>query len=655
VGRTLIEKILNSHIVEGRPSKGEEVGIKVDQIFTEDATGVPAFLEFESLGLDKVKTEVVSYIDHNTTQVGFENADDHKYLRTVAAKYGVILSRAGNGICHQVHLERFAKPNVVLLGADSHTPTAGGIGSLALGAGGLDVAVAMSGKPFYMIYPKVINIYLTGQLQPWVSAKDIVLKVLQILTTKGNVNYAIEYSGPGVKTLSVPERATITNMETEAGVTTSIFPSDEVTLDFLRRQEREKDWIPTEPDSDATYDKVIELDLSELEPMIACPDSPDNVKTVREVEGIKVDQVAIGSCTNSSYRDLMVVASILKGRSVHEDLECGLAPGSRQVLLMLNENGVLESFVKAGVRVMESACGFCFGGYFAPGSGEVSLRTNNRNYKGRSGTRDAKVYLVSPETAAASAIFGEITDPRKLEKIGIKYEDIEPRFPERFIVDDSMFIFPLPEKEREKVEILRGPNIQPIPENTPLPEHLEGIATIKVGDKITTDHIMPAGGYLKYWSNIPEYAKHTFEIVDSNFAKRALENRDKGLSNFIIAGESYGQGSSREHAALCPMYLGVKGVIAKSFERMHRANLANFGIIPLQFINPNDYDTINQGDRIDIVEIRKQIQQRKELISAIDRSSGKEVKLKIILTERERDFVLAGGLLPYIGKTEGSK
>lgn len=652
---TLVEKILNNHIVEGRPSKGEEVGIKVDQILTEDATGVPAFLEFELLGLKEVKTEVVSYIDHNTTQVGFENADDHKYLRTVAAKYGVILSKAGIGICHQVHLERFAKPDVVLLGADSHTPTAGGIGSLALGAGGLDVAVAMSGKPFYMIYPKVINIHLTGQLQPWVSAKDIVLKVLQILTTKGNVNYAIEYSGPGVKTLSVPERATIANQGTETGVTTSIFPSDEVTLDFLRRQEREKDWIPIEPDPDATYDKVIELDLSGLEPMIACPDSPDNVKTVREVEGIKVDQVAIGSCTNSSYRDLMIVANILKGRSVHKDLECGLAPGSSQVIAMLMENGSLETFVKAGVRVMEAACGFCFGGYFAPGSGEVSLRTNNRNYKGRSGTRDAKVYLVSPETAAASAITGEITDPRKLEKMGIKYENIEPSFPERFAINDSMFIFPLSAEEREKVGILRGPNIQPIPENIPLPEDLEGIATIKVRDKITTDHIMPAGGYLKYWSNIPEYAKHTFEIVDSNFVKRALENRDKGLANFIIAGESYGQGSSREHAALCPMYLGVKGVIAKSFERMHRANLANFGIIPLQFINPDDYDAINQGDRIDIVEIRKQIQQRKELISAIDRSSGKEIKLKIILMERERDFVLVGGLLPYIRKTEGSK
>lgn len=656
MGEALIEKILNSHIVEGRPIRGEEVGIRVDQIFTEDATGVPAFLEFESLGLDEVKTEVVSYIDHNTTQVGFENADDHKYLRTVAEKYGVILSRPGNGICHQVHLERFAKPGLIILGADSHTPTAGGIGAIGIGAGGLDVAVAMSGKPFYMLYPKIINIHLIGQLRPWVSAKDVVLKVLQILTTKGNVGYAIEYSGPGVKTLSVPERATITNMGTETGVTTSIFPSDEVTLDFLRMQGREKDWIPIEPDSDATYDKVIELNLSELEPMIACPDSPDNVKTVREVEGIKVDQVAIGSCTNSSYRDLMIAANILKGQTVHKDVECGLAPGSRQVLLEIIKNGGIKSFVKAGVRVMESACGFCFGGYFAPGSGEVSLRTNNRNYKGRSGTKDAKVYLVSPETAAASAIFGKITDPRNLEKMGINYEDIKPSFPEKFTIDDSMFIFPLPKEEREKVEILRGPNIQPIPENTPLPEDLKGIVTIKVGDKITTDHIVPAERYLKFWSNVPEYSKHTFEVIDPNFAERAMKNKQRGIANFIVAGESYGQGSSREHAVLCPMYLGVKAVIAKSFERIHLANLANFGVVPLQFVNHSDYELIDQEDEIEIKDVRKAIQRKNEFVYANIRSAKrgvKEIRLMIMLTERQREFVLAGGLLPYL-RTEGN-
>ena len=653
MGKSIIEKILDSHIAEGKPKRGEEVGIRVDQTLTQDATGTAAYLEFETMGFDEVKTEAVSYVDHNTVQVGFENADDHKYLQTVAEKYGIIFSRPGNGICHQVHLERFAKPGKVLIGSDSHTPTAGGIGELAIGVGGLDVAVAMGGGLYYLIYPKIIKIELTGRLQKWVSAKDVVLKVLEILTVKGNVGYAIEYGGPGVKTLTVPERATIANMGAETGVTTSIFPSDEITLDFLRRQRREKDWVRLEADPDAEYDKVIEINLSELEPMIACPDSPGNVKKVKEVEGIKVDQVAIGSCTNSSYRDLMMVANILNGRVAHKDLEFGVAPGSRQVIEMIAESGGLLNLVKAGARIFESACGFCIGNSFSPGTQGVSLRTNNRNFKGRCGTEDAKVYLVSPETAAAAVITGEITDPRELEKMGIKYEDVN--LPERFIADDSMFIFPLPKEKREKVEIFRGPNIQPLPKNEPLPKDIKGVVTIKVGDKITTDHIMPAGQYLKYRSNIPKYAEHVFEPVDKDFSKRALENKKNGIANIIVGGESYGQGSSREHAAICPMYLGVKAVIAKTIERIHLDNLANFGIVPLQFIDPSDYDSIKEGDEIEIPQIAKALESDEEEITAIDRTANREFKLKILLTERQRKFVLEGGLLPYTRRIGGSR
>jgi len=653
MGKSIIEKILDSHIAEGKPKRGEEVGIRVDQTLTQDATGTAAYLEFETMGFDEVKTEAVSYVDHNTIQVGFENADDHKYLQTVAEKYGIIFSRPGNGICHQVHLERFAKPGKVLIGSDSHTPTAGGIGELAIGVGGLDVAVAMGGGLYYLIYPKIIKIELTGRLQKWVSAKDIVLKVLEMLTVKGNVGYAIEYGGPGVKTLTVPERATIANMGAETGVTTSIFPSDEITLDFLRRQRREKDWVRLEADPDAEYDKVIEINLSELEPMIACPDSPGNVKKVKEVEGIKVDQVAIGSCTNSSYRDLMMVANILKGRVAHKDLEFGVAPGSRQVIEMIAESGGLLNLVKAGARIFESACGFCIGNSFSPGTQGVSLRTNNRNFKGRCGTEDAKVYLVSPETAAAAVITGEITDPRELEKMGIKYEDVN--LPERFIADDSMFIFPLPKEKREKVEIFRGPNIQPLPKNEPLPKDIKGVVTIKVGDKITTDHIMPAGQYLKYRSNIPKYAEHVFEPVDKDFSKRALENKKNGIANIIVGGESYGQGSSREHAAICPMYLGVKAVIAKTIERIHLDNLANFGIVPLQFIDPSDYDSIKEGDEIEIPQIAKVLESGEEEITAIDRTANREFKLKILLTERQKKFVLEGGLLPYTRRIGGSR
>lgn len=653
MGKNIIEKILDTHIVEGTSEKGKEIGIKIDQTLTQDATGTAAYLEFEAIGFNEVKTEAVSFVDHNTIQVGFENADDHKYLQSVAEKYGIIFSRPGNGICHQVHLERFAKPGKTLIGSDSHTPTAGGVGSLAIGVGGLDVSVAMGGGPYYFTYPKVIKIELTGKLQPWVSAKDIILKVLEVLTTKGNVGYAIEYGGAGVKTLTVPERATITNMGAETGVTTSIFPSDEITLAFLKKEGREKDWIPLEADPDAVYERTIEINLSALVPMIACPDSPDNVKKVQDVEGIPVDQVAIGSCTNSSYRDLMIVAHILKGKVAHKNLEFGVAPGSRQVLEMIADSGGLKDLIQSGARVFETACGFCIGNSFSPNSGGVSLRTINRNFKGRSGTADAKVYLVSPETAAASVITGVITDPRKLEDIGIKYEEVE--LPDRFFIDDSMFIFPKPVEEREKVEIFRGPNIQPIPRNDPLPSDINGVATIKVGDKVTTDHIMPAGQYLKYRSNIPRYAEHVFELLDPTFAKRALENKEKGIANLVIAGESYGQGSSREHAALCPMFLGVKGIIAKTIERIHLDNLANFGILPLQFVNPSDYDGINQGDEIEIPDILNALEKGEKEINAFNKTKGVEFKLKIMLTDRQRKFVMAGGLLPYTGKTGGKK
>ena len=653
MGKNIIQKIIDSHIVDGIPEKGKEVGIKVDQTLTQDATGTAAYLEFEAMGFKEVKTEAVSYVDHNTVQVGFENADDHNYLRTVAKKYGIIFSRPGNGICHQVQLERFAKPGRVLIGSDSHTPTAGGIGELAIGVGGLDVAVAMGGGPYYLTYPKVIKIELTGKLRPWVSAKDVVLKVLSILHTKGNVGYAIEYGGEGVKTLTVPERATITNMGAETGVTTSIFPSDEMTYDFMKKEGREKDWIELKADPDAEYDRIIKIDLSKIEPMIACPDSPGNVKTVREVEGLHVDQVAIGSCTNSSYRDLMIVAHILKGRVAHPDIEFGVAPGSRQVIEMVDEGKGLKTLVQAGARIFESACGFCIGNSFAPGTNAVSLRTNNRNFKGRCGTKSAKVYLVSPETAAAAVITGKITDPRRLEEMGIKYENI--RLPDRFILDDSMFIFPLPEEEREKVTIFRGPNIKPIPKNEPLFESIKGVVTIKVGDKVTTDHIMPAGPYLKYRSNVPKYATHVFEPIDPTFPQRSLNNKEKGIANIIVGGESYGQGSSREHAALCPMYLGVKAVIAKTIERIHQANLVNFGIAPLLFERAEDYDIIEQGDEVEIPNIREAVESGAEEVMLKNITKNKEIKLKLFLTDRQRKIILEGGLLPYTAKGGANK
>ncbi len=648
MGKNLFQKIIESHLVSGKMEKGEEIAIKVDQTLIQDATGTTACLEFESLGFREVKSFAVIYIDHNTVQIGFENMDDHKYLQSVAERFGIIFSKPGNGICHQVHLERFAKPGTILIGSDSHTPTAGGIGALAIGAGGLDVAIAMGGGPFYLTYPKVIKVDLKGELPPWVSAKDVILKVLSIITTKGNVGCILEYGGEGVKSLSVPDRATIANMGAETGVTTSLFPSDEVTLEFLRKQGREGDWIPLEADEDAKYDGVIEINLSELEPLIACPHSPDNVKPVREVEGIKVDQVAIGSCTNSSYRDLMTVAHILSGRVIHKDVQLGITPGSKQVLLTVERDGGLSAMIRAGARILEATCNFCIGNSFSPCSNGVSLRTSNRNFKGRSGTPNALVYLASPETAAAAALTGRITDPRRLEDIGISYRRFS--LPSSFVIDDSGFIFPLPREEREKVEIYRGPNIKPIPIKNELKSSIRGVIAIKVGDKITTDHITPAGGYLKLRSNIPEYSKHVFEPIDPTFYERALRNREKGLANVILAGESYGQGSSREHAALCPMFLGVEAVIAKSIERIHLSNLINFGIVPLTLADPQDYDELEEGDEVILPSIRKDIEEGRELTKLLRIRGNREITLRLNLTERQRRALLEGGVLPLISK-----
>ncbi|HOM09975.1 MAG TPA: aconitate hydratase [Spirochaetota bacterium] len=637
MGYSVCYKILQAHLKEGKLEPGTEIGIVIDQTLTQDATGTMAYLQFEAMGIDRVKTEIsVSYVDHNTLQMGFENADDHKYLQTMNAQFGIYYSKAGNGICHQVHLERFAKPGKTLLGSDSHTPTAGGMGMVAIGAGGLDVAVAMGGGLFYLTCPKVINIYLTGKLRPWVSAKDIILTVLQKLTTKGNVGYVIEYTGPGIATLSVPERATITNMGAELGVTTSLFPSDKVTREFLVAQGRENDFVELLPDKDAQYDKVIEIDLSTIEPMIACPHSPDNVVSVESIKGMKVDQVAIGSCTNSSYKDLVTVAKILKGKKIHPKVSCILAPGSKQVLHMLAKGGFLADIIESGVRVMESACGFCIGNGGAPISGGVSLRTNNRNFEGRSGTKDAKVYLVSPETAALSAIEGTLVNP--LDMPAQSYPHIE--LPKTFIIDDSMIIPPFQSDE----PIFRGPNIGQPPKTQPLPQTIQAVVGIKVGDKITTDHIMPAGQRLKYRSNIPEYAKYVFEMVDSSFSKRALDNKEKGLATVIVGGVSYGQGSSREHAAICPAYLGVKIVLAKSFERIHTANLINFGILPLIFNSESDYDSIQVGDTVVLNDCIKQVESGNTITLLIN---NKPVECTLLATERQRKILIAGGLLNY--------
>ena len=630
MGKNIVEKILEKHVVD----EGEnEIGIKIDQTLTQDATGTAAYLEFESMGIKNIKTELsVSYVDHNTVQVGYENADDHEFLRTVAEKYNMFFSRPGNGICHQVHLERFARPNKTLIGSDSHTPTAGGIGSLAIGAGGLDVAVSMGGKPFYIPKPKVMRINLNGKLNEWVSAKDVVLKILEILTTKGNVGYIIEYGGDGIKNLSVPERATITNMGAETGVTSSIFPSDKKTKEFMRMQNRENEWVELKPDDDAKYDKVIDINLDEIQPMVACPHSPGNVKKVEDIEGMEIDQVLIGSCTNSSYHDLMIVSKILKNRKIPETVSLGIAPGSRQVLNMIAENGALADMISAGARILESACGFCIGNSQSPRTNSVSLRTNNRNFLGRSGTKSANVYLVSPETAAVSALNGKLTDPRKFGN----YPEIE--MPGSFLIDDSMII-----KKKKDVEIYRGPNIVALPKNESMPDNVKGKIMIKVGDLITTDHIMPAGKLLKYRSNIIEYSKHVFEPVDPSFAERCKSNKGK-IHNIIVGGLSYGQGSSREHAALCPMYLGVKAVIAKSIERIHKANLVNFGILPLIFENDSDYDSIEKDDEIEIKDVKEKIK-RNEGIVLENLTRNKKIKLKYELSDRQKNILFAGGLL----------
>ncbi|MEM0466278.1 MAG: aconitate hydratase [Candidatus Thermoplasmatota archaeon] len=647
MGMTITEKILSNHILEGTKEQGKEIGIKIDQTLTQDATGTMAYLQFEAMNVPKVKTELsVSYVDHNTVQIGFENADDHKYLQTVAAKYGIIYSRAGNGICHQVHLERFGKPGKTLLGSDSHTPTCGGIGMLAIGAGGLDVAVAMAGGPFYLTYPKIIKINLTGKLKPWVSAKDVILKVLEIFTVKGNVGTVFEYGGDGVKTLSVPERATITNMGAECGVTTSLFPSDEITKDFLKAQGREKDWIELKADADATYDKIVDINLSELEPLAAVPHSPGNIKKIRDIEGIDVDQVCIGSCTNSSYKDLMTVAHILKNKKTHPNVSFVIAPGSKQVFENIAKDGGFADLLSAGARFAESACGFCIGNSQSPKTGAISLRTSNRNFEGRSGTKDAQVYLVSPETAAAAVITGKITDPRDLEKIGIKYPTI--KLPKKYYIDDSMFIYP--PADGTKIHIYRGPNIGEPPKSTPMPDELHGVVTIKVGDKITTDHIIPAGARMKYRSNVPKYSEFVFEIIDPKFHEKAKQIREKGKHNIIVAGVSYGQGSSREHAAICPMYLGVKAVLAKSLERIHKANLVNFGILPLRFKHEQDYDAIEQNDELHIPNIQSLFEKNQPL-KVINKTRNKTIEVEYDLSDREKKILLAGGTLNMMGKT----
>jgi len=639
--KSITQKILEEHLVKGRFEPGKEIAIKIDQTLTQDATGTMAYLQFEAMGMSKVKTELsVSYIDHNTIQVGFENADDHRYLQSIAAKYGINLSRAGNGICHQVHLERFGKPGKTLLGSDSHTPTAGGLGMIAIGAGGLDIAVAMGGEPFYLTSPKVTKINLKGKLRPWVSAKDVVLKVLEVFSTKGNVGTVFEYGGKGAETLSVPERATITNMGAECGVTTSVFPSDEITKQFLKAQGRENDWVEVKADEDAAYDRVVEIDLSELVPLAAVPHSPGNIKTVKELSGTPVNQVCVGSCTNSSYKDLMTVAKILKDKKAHPSVSFVVSPGSKQVIENLAREGALADLLSTGARITEPVCGFCIGNSQSPQTDSVSIRTSNRNFFGRSGTTSANLYLTSPETAAAAVITGKMTDPRDLE---MDYPQVE--MPEKFYLDDSMIIFP--SDNPEQVEIYRGPNIGEPPFNSPMPDNISGIVTIKVGDKITTDHIIPAGSRMKYRSNVPKYSEFVFEIVDDTFYKRATEIRDALKHNIIVGGLSYGQGSSREHAALCPMFLGVKAVIAKSFERIHSANLINFGIIPLTFKTESDYDGIESGDEIQIPNIRKLISKNETLIVK-NLTKKKDFEVNYTLSERQRTIILAGGMLSYI-------
>ena len=640
----VVEKILLPHLVEGNPTTDPEIGIRIDQTLTQDATGTMAYLQFEAMGLKRVKNELaVSYVDHNTVQIGFENADDHDFLASVAKKFGIVYSKAGNGICHQLHLERFGRPGTTLLGADSHTPTGGGIGQIAIGAGGIDIAVAMAGGAFHIPSPKVRAIVLKGRLRRGMSAKDVILTVLKKFGTKGNVGWIFEYAGPGVATLDVPSRATIANMGAELGVTTSVFPSDSVTRKFLAAQGRAGDFKKIVADAGAKYDDVFELDLSKVEPMAAAPHSPGNVVSVKSMRGTKVNQIMIGSCTNSSYRDIRTVAQILKGRHIADDVEVGIACGSRQVVNMLAADGSLGILVKAGCRILENACGFCIGAHMSPATDAVSLRTSNRNFEGRSGTRSAKVYLVSPETAAASALTGRFTAAG---------QDATPLprpvpAPTKFPIDDSMFLYrETAGKGVAGAKIVRGPNIAAVPRGTPLAADISGVAAIKVGDKTTTDHIMPAGARLKFRSNVPQYAKFVFEPCDPKFHDKCMENKEKGLANVIVAGESYGQGSSREHAALCPMYLGVKAVIAKSIERIHRANLVNFGIVPFIFENPGDFDKISAGDSLEMKGIREAVEKGVPL-----EVKGPRGKFRVVatLSDREKEIILSGGLLACFG------
>ena len=639
MGLTLCEKIIKNHLVDGEYAPGNEVGIRIDQTLTQDATGTMAYLELEAMDIDRVKTELsVAYIDHNTLQTGFENADDHKFIQSVCKKRGVRFSRPGNGICHQVHLERFGIPGKTLIGSDSHTPTGGGLGMLAMGAGGLDVAVAMGGGAYYITVPEVIKVNLTGKLPPYVAAKDIILEVLRILSVKGGVGKVVEYGGEGVKTLSVPERATITNMGAELGATTSIFPSDEITYEFMKAQSREQDWVELLPDADAEYARVIDIDLSTLKPLAAMPHMPDNVKSVEEIGNIKVDQVLIGSCTNSSLLDMMKVAKILKGKKVHPSVSLGIAPGSKQVLNMLALNGALADMIDAGARILESACGPCIGMGQSPCSSGVSLRTFNRNFEGRSGTADGKVYLVSPETAAASAITGVFTDPTTLT------DDITVTLPKSFIINDNMIEMPAETKEEAaEVEVYYGPNIKPFPKTTTLADSISAKAVLKVEDNITTDHIMPAGAkILPYRSNIPYLSQFCFRQCDENFAEHCKE----AGSGIIIGGNNYGQGSSREHAALVPLYLGVKAVITKSFARIHKANLVNASILPLNFVNADDYDKISVGDELVLPEIKAELKAGKE-ITLKNITKNEEYKLICDVSERQVDILCAGGLLDY--------
>ncbi|MCH5170559.1 MAG: aconitate hydratase [Oscillospiraceae bacterium] len=642
MGMTIAQKLIKSHLVSGDMTAGHEVGLKIDQTLTQDATGTMAYLELEAMDIDRVKTELsVAYIDHNTLQTGFENADDHRFIQSVAYKRGVYFSRPGNGICHQVHLERFGKPGKTLIGSDSHTPTGGGIGMLAMGAGGLDVAVAMGGGTYYITMPKIVKVNLTGKLSPWVAAKDVILEVLRIMTVKGGVGKIIEYSGEGVSTLSVPERATITNMGAELGATTSVFPSDEVTKAFLKAQGREEDWIELKADEDAVYDEVIDIDLSALAPLAAQPHMPDRVKSVSEIGKIKVDQVCIGSCTNSSLLDMMKVAAILKGRTVCPSVSLSIAPGSKQVLNMIAQNGALSDMIDAGARILESACGPCIGMGQSPNSKGISLRTFNRNFEGRSGTADAGIYLVSPEVAAASALTGYLTDPRDLSEFP------EITLPEEFIINDNMVVVPASPDEAKDVEVMYGPNIKPFPTSEPMAEDITAKAVLIVGDDITTDHIMPAGAkILPYRSNIPYLSQFCFGVCDKTFPER-IKAEGKGI---IIGGANYGQGSSREHAALVPLYLGVKAVITKSFARIHCANLINAGIIPLNFVNPDDYDKITQGDELSLEGIKSAIISSSPAVLK-NLTTGESYELKYDLSDRQKDIILAGGLLNYTKKS----